>query len=150
MTRRLASGGLALAAALFASCALSEEAPDAAAIGGIWQNPENSVHVEIRSCGQPLCGFVVWANARAKADARRGGTDELIGVQLFRDLVRQKSGAWRGKVFVPDLHSTFTGAAVLIDDHTLRTTGCLVARVLCRSQVWTRVQPAESEPPPTP
>lgn len=53
--------------------------------GGVWRNPQDSVHVEVRHCGASMCGTVIWANERAIADAKRGGTDNLIGLQLFRD-----------------------------------------------------------------
>src|SRR5438067_525501 len=36
---------------------------------GVWRNPKDSVHVEIRPCGASACGYVVWAAAHAQADA---------------------------------------------------------------------------------
>jgi uncharacterized protein (DUF2147 family) len=107
---------------------------------GIWRNPHNTVHVEIRPCGDAACGYVVWASEQAIADARKGGTENLIGLQLFRDFVQDKDGAWRGKVFVPDLNVTFSGAAVPLDPDTLRAKGCLLGKFLCRSQIWRRIQ----------
>lgn len=45
----------------------------------------DSVHVEVQRCGSGMCGTVIWANEKAIADAKRGGTDNLMGLQLFRD-----------------------------------------------------------------
>jgi len=106
---------------------------------GIWSNPKGSVHVEVRPCGDAACGFVVWANAKAQADARKGGTENLIGLQIFRDFERESDGSWKGKVFVPDLNRTFSGGAIPIDARTLRTRGCIFAGLGCKSQIWTRV-----------
>ena len=106
---------------------------------GIWKNPEDSVHVRIQPCDQRMCGVVIWANDAAKADAKRGGTEQLDGLLLFRDFVRQRNGQWRGKVFVPDIGKTFSGTITLLDDDRLEGKGCLAGKILCRSQIWTRV-----------
>src|SRR3546814_17036733 len=60
--------------------------------GGVWRNPQNSVHVEVRHCGTGMCGTVVWANEKDIADAGRGGTEKLIGLQLFRVFVQDRKG----------------------------------------------------------
>jgi uncharacterized protein (DUF2147 family) len=110
-----------------------------AAIAGVWRNHKDTVHVDIRPCGQAACGYVVWANAKAQADAKKGGTDNLIGLQLLRNLEPQQGGVWKGRVFVPDLNATFTGTAIPVDGSTLKARGCLFANVLCKEQIWTRV-----------
>ena len=109
---------------------------------GIWRNPKNSVHLEIKDCGEMACGVVVWANVRAKSDARKGGSANLVGQQLLRDFAPDKTGAWRGKVFVPDLNMTFSGTAEVLDARTLRAKGCVLGNLICKSQIWTRVDEA--------
>ena len=52
----------------------------------------------------------------------------------------------RGKVFVPDLDMTLSGSATLSDPNSLRAKGCLIGRVLCKSQVWTRIADVAGEP----
>lgn len=134
---------LALIASLTAGLAAAAPAAagDTAAPlqSGVWKNPKNSVHVELRPCGENACGYVVWANAKAQADARKGGTDNLIGMQLLRDFKPHKDGVWRGKVFVPDLNATFSGSAQLIDQRTMKARGCLIGSFGCKSQTWTRI-----------
>jgi len=107
---------------------------------GIWRNPQNSVHVRSDHCGTSMCGTVVWANDKAKADAARGGTEALIGSQLFRDFRKDAHGNWRGRVFVPDINKTFSGRIEVIDANTLKGSGCLVGGIGCKSQTWTRVE----------
>jgi len=106
---------------------------------GLWRNPQNSVHVRAVPCGAHMCGVVAWANDKARADAARGGTATLVGATLFRDFRAQKAGLWRGRVFVPDIGKTFSGTIEVIDPDHLKGSGCLVGRVGCRSQVWTRI-----------
>lgn len=106
---------------------------------GLWRNPSGSVHVRAHRCGAQVCGTVVWANDKARADARRGGTDPLVGTQLFRDFQPDGKGGWRGKVFVPDIGKTFSGTVRLLDEGRLEGKGCLIGGLGCRSQIWTRI-----------
>jgi uncharacterized protein (DUF2147 family) len=108
---------------------------------GIWRNPQNSVHVQSHHCGASMCGTVVWANNKAKADAAHGGTPNLIGRDLFKGFTVDKRGLWHGKVYVPDIDKTFSGTVTIIDQNTLKGSGCLVGRIGCKSQVWARIQP---------
>lgn len=106
---------------------------------GVWRNPQNSVHVRAQACGERMCGVVVWANDKAKADARRGGTDPLVGLTLFRDFKEEKEGRWRGKVFVPDIGRTYSGTITVLDSNRLEGKGCLAGGLLCKSQIWTKL-----------
>ncbi|MDG2533604.1 DUF2147 domain-containing protein [Sphingomonas sp. HITSZ_GF] len=128
-----------LALALGATLLLST-APLPDGIEGVWANPHNSVHVRYEKCGKgALCGTVVWASDKAKADAKRGGTDELVGTQIFRNLYKDGPNRWKGKVFVPDIRKTFAGT-VTIEGDKMVGRGCLVLGVGCKSQTWTRIQ----------
>ena len=126
-----------LASVLLAATAAAAETPPANY--GIWTNPQRSVQIRIQPCGKALCGVVIWANAKAQADARKGGTDMLIGADLFTGFVPAGDMVWRGKVFVPDMGKTFSGTVKRLNPTTLRAEGCLLGRVLCKSQDWTRV-----------
>ena len=106
---------------------------------GIWRNPKDNVRVEIKGCGTSTCGVVVYASPKAQADARKSGYDTLIGQQLLRDFEPVGNGFMRGKVFVPTLKITLSGTAEFIDARTLRAKGCVLGKMLCKSQIWTRV-----------
>lgn len=106
----------------------------------VLRNPSNSVHVRVHVCGKSRCGLVVWANAKAKADAARGGTPHLVGTQLFREFSEVSPKVWKGKVFVPDLNKVLTGTGTVKDQNTIVARGCLFAGIGCKSQTWTRVQ----------
>jgi len=106
---------------------------------GTWRNPQDSVHVRAETCEGRICGVVVWASEKAKADARKGGTNSLVGAQLFRDFIQQSDREWRGKVYIPDLRQTFTGTVTIVDQDTIKAQGCLFGRIGCKSQLWKRV-----------
>ncbi|ADG10134.1 DUF2147 domain-containing protein [Caulobacter segnis] len=137
-----------LATAAFAAALgmMAMSAPASAADGGdisrsygVWRNPKNSVHLEIKDCGPSTCGVVVWASPKAEADARKSGTDTLIGKQLLRDFETQNNGSLKGRVWVPTLKVTLVGTAEIVDPKTMRAKGCVIGNFLCKSQLWTRI-----------
>lgn len=126
---------------LLAALALpvAASAQSATQFAGIWRNGGDSVRIRVAPCGPGLCGTVVAASDKAKADAAAGGTDRLVGTQLFRDFRRGADGQWAGTVLVPDLGTEVAGTLALQGQNTLVATGCLFGVVGCRSQRWTRV-----------
>lgn len=119
--------------------ALAGSAAVAAPPAGVWANPANTVHVAFRRCGPAVCGTVVWASEKAKADAQRGGTGKLVGAQLFRDFVEEAPGRWTGEVYVPDLGRTLSGTLTLNDMRTITGEGCLLPGIACMAQTWKRI-----------
>jgi len=120
-----------------ASPALAQTRP---ALAGIWRNDADSVRIRIAPCGQGLCGRVIAASEKAKADAATGGTDQLIGTELFHDFRREDDGLWYGEVYVPDIDKTFDGTLELVDRDTIVGKGCLFAGFGCKTQSWKRVR----------
>ena len=113
-------------------------------IEGNWGNPNGSVIIAIAPCGEALCGTVQWASEKAKADARRGGTDPLIGAQLLSGLAPKGAGHWNGRLLVPDLNKRSRVALHQMKPDQLKITGCAVGRLLCKSQLWRRVEAARA------
>ncbi|WP_082543383.1 DUF2147 domain-containing protein [Sphingomonas sp. Leaf339] len=130
--------GLAVAAAINAVPAAAQRPGDA--IAGLWMNPYNSVAVRAGDCGPKLCGWVAWANAEAKSDAREEGVDPLIGVALLQDYQPSNAKNWSGTIFVPDLGRHFSSTITLLDRDRLKVKGCLIGGFICKSQVWRRIE----------
>jgi uncharacterized protein (DUF2147 family) len=131
--------GAALLAGFSAAPAQSQaQMPDD--VFGIWRNAEDDVHIRTAPCGDQVCGVVVWASESAKEDSKRGGTPNLVGTSLFHDFKQVAANRWRGKVFIPDRGVTLSGTLSLAGRNTLRGTGCLVGRIFCQTQTWTRVE----------
>ncbi|WP_326525762.1 DUF2147 domain-containing protein [Sphingomonas sp.] len=127
---------LPLLALAIASPASAQTAPKWA---GVWRNASNSVHIRAASCGRAaMCGTVIWASAKAKADVAARGR-KLIGAQLFRDFRHAGDGIWEGEVWVPDIDRSFSGTISLRGPNTLVGAGCLLGRLGCKEQIWTRV-----------
>jgi uncharacterized protein (DUF2147 family) len=134
---RFGAAAAALAVAMAAPAWAA--APPTLAAEGVWRNPKNSVHIELKPCGTQVCGVVVWASDKADAASRKASGKPLVGQQLMRNFVIGADNIGRGKVYIPDLNATFAGTAQQIDAKSLRARGCLFASVLCKSQVWTRI-----------
>lgn len=114
-------------------------AADDEAVVGTWRNIRNTMHIQMYHCGPSICGRVVWASPQAIADAKRGGSPNPIGSQVFDDFRKDDGGNWRGKVFVPDLGKTFSGTLEVVDHNTIKGSGCLIGRFLCKSKVLVRI-----------
>lgn len=142
MANRFITAAVAAAGLLAASAPAWAVARPALTGEGVWRNPHDSVHIALRPCGLQICGYVVWASPHAEEKARKGGTPKLVGRQLLRDFVVDRDGIGHGKVFVPDLNNTFSGSAQLVDTRTLRARGCLFANLICKTQVWIRIDNA--------
>ncbi len=139
MCSRFANFAVALTLALVAGPAWGR----APTFDGVWRNPRDTVHLELRPCGAFICGHVIWATDAAKKAASRYSKNELVGQQLFRDFTLRDDGTARGKVFVPDLGLTFKGAAQHVNSDTIKVKGCVIGNMICKSQIWTRL-PASS------
>ncbi|MCY7271688.1 MAG: DUF2147 domain-containing protein [Sphingomonas bacterium] len=107
-------------------------------IEGRWKNPSGSVIVSIAACGEAYCGTVTSASDGAKADAKRGGTEALVGTQLMTGFKAARSGKWRGRLFIPDLNHRSKAELRMIGAGQLKVTGCMVGRMICKSQIWTK------------
>lgn len=105
---------------------------------GVWLNPSGSVAVRTGPCGPGLCGHVVWASGKAKADAQDSGITSLIGTELLQDY-RPEGRIWRGTVYIPDMGRRFDSRIEPLSPDRLKISGCILGGFFCRSQVWTRI-----------
>jgi len=114
--------------------------PAGAGLEGHWRNPTGSVIISIDPCGPALCGRVEWASDKAKADARKGGTDPLVGAELLSGIAPRGDGRWAARLFVPDLNKKSKVELHILRSDQLKVTGCAVGRVICKSQIWIRAE----------
>lgn len=121
--------------------ALFLAAAQAADLGlqGRWTNPSKSVTVAIAPCGEAWCGTVVEASDEARADAQRGGTEALVGTELMSGFVAAGAAKWRGRLFIPDMNKRSKAELRMVAPNRLKVTGCAVGRMICKSQMWTRI-----------
>jgi uncharacterized protein (DUF2147 family) len=121
------------------AAAAAHHGPAVDPVVGNWMNPSKTVVVRTSHCGGGLCGRVVWASPQAQDAARVGGTEHLVGTEIFHDVRSAGPGAWEGEVFVPDLGTTADGNLMLLDADSLEIDGCRLHGLLCKKQVWHKV-----------
>jgi len=121
-----------------APIAAQASAPSETGVIGTWLNPKKSVKVQTGGCGDKLCGWVVWANSQATADAHDAGIDKLIGVALLQDYHATGPGRWQGRVYVPDMGKTYYSTIRQLDPNSLKISGCILGGWICKSQTWQR------------
>jgi uncharacterized protein (DUF2147 family) len=107
---------------------------------GLWLSPHQSVVVRTGPCGEKLCGWVAWANSEALADAQDGGVAHLVGTELLQDYRPTGSKNWSGTVFVPDMGRSFSSQIDALSPGQLRIRGCILGGLICKSQIWNRIE----------
>ena len=109
-----------------------------APIEGLWKNPIGSAIIAVAPCGNALCGKVVWASERGQREVAKT-TSNVVGTTVLTEL-KPKGKGWAGKLFVPDDNIHVSARLQLLSATQLKLTGCALAGVICRSQVWTRTE----------
>ena len=124
----------ALVAGLATTPALAQ-----ASVEGRWTNPKRSIVIEVARCGPAYCATVVAASAKAKANARKGGTQNLIGTRILSNARPVGKGVFKGRGFVPKRNITAPATIRQRGPNVMEVEGCALAGLLCKEQRWTRV-----------
>ena len=119
--------------------------PAAAIAGpaGKWRVGDGTAHVQIRPCGEALCGSIVWA-------ADGGGLDEnnpdpaqrgrkLIGLPILH-LQKNGDNLWAGSVYNAQNGQNYSAKLTMIGDSTLTLEGCVLGTNLCGAENWARTK----------
>ena len=122
-----------LAAATAANAAVTVE--------GYWKNPIGSAIIAVAPCGNVLCGEVVWASERGRSEVSKNAPN-VIGMKVLTN-VRPSRDGWAGSLYIPDDNIHVAATLKIVGTRQLKLTGCVLA-IICRSQLWTRV---DSLPP---
>jgi uncharacterized protein (DUF2147 family) len=125
---------IAATAALLALTAA--QAPSRAPIEGYWKNPSGSAIIAIAPCGGALCGKVAWASAFGQREASKS-TSHVVGTTVLSGL-RSAGNRWTGTLFIPDDNVHVSARLHLVSNRQLKLSGCALAGLFCRSQIWTR------------
>ena len=107
-----------------------------APIEGQWKNPIGSAVIAIGPCGGAFCGKVVWASARGQREASTS-TSHVVGTVVLTGL-KPTRDRWTGTLFIPDDNVHVAARLQLLGSRQLKLTGCALAGLFCRTQVWSR------------
>jgi uncharacterized protein (DUF2147 family) len=115
---------------------------------GTWLSEDGGTKVRIASCGEKLCGSVVWLSKPIDSATGKPKTDKLnpdpakrarplIGLQVVQGLTASGPNKWSGLIYNADDGHTYRAHLQIHDSGTARLEGCML-RVLCKGHVWTR------------
>ena len=120
----------------FVAVALSGAAAAQAPVEGLWRNPSGTAIIRIAPCGALLCGTVAWASERGQREVS-AHAPKVVGTTVLTGL-KPRGDRWHGSLYIPDDNITVSAKLQLLGPRQMKLTGCAIAGLICRSQVWTR------------
>jgi uncharacterized protein (DUF2147 family) len=125
-------------ATLFVAALTAGQADAAQPVEGLWRNPIGSAIIRVAPCGALLCGTVVWASARGQAEVAKN-TSHVVGTTVLTGVKRRAPNRWTGHLYIPDDNIHVSARLELESYGSLKLTGCGLVGLICRTQIWTRV-----------
>lgn len=109
---------------------------------GDWVRPNGASKIRISSCGNALCGKLIWLktprNDTANPDASKRDRP-LVGVQIVQSMKPTKqANQWKGKVYNAEDGKTYTGFIELTAANKLKLEGCVMGGLICKGETWSR------------
>jgi uncharacterized protein (DUF2147 family) len=113
------------------------QTPDAGPdVTGVWIDHTGQGAVEISTCGNRVCGRVVWLknpNHKSRSGKR------ICGTQVLGDLRKSSNSAWgSGWIYNPEDEERFSAELQLANTNTLLVTGYLGIKLLGETFTWRR------------
>jgi uncharacterized protein (DUF2147 family) len=108
----------------------------AADVTGTWIDHTGQGAVEIRPCGELMCGRVVWL--KNPTHRSRSG-QPICGAQILGNLRRGETNTWSsGWIYNPEDEERFSAEIKLQSENTLLVTGYLGIKLLGETFTWKR------------
>ncbi|SFR56987.1 Uncharacterized conserved protein, DUF2147 family [Marinobacter daqiaonensis] len=124
---------------------------------GLWNTEDDSAQVQLESCGDELCGRIVWLEnptddqGNPVADAENPEPElrdrPIEGLKIVWGLQGAGDGeSWKdGKVYDPESGKTYNARITLEDQDTLSLRGYVGAPLFGRTSTWTRADSERAE-----
>lgn len=132
-----------LLAALFLACAPAlAHAQAGPQPTGTWLTPGGDSQIRIGRCGAAYCGTIAKVMAGETRDVNNPDAGlrgrSLVGVALTRDM-RPSGEGWEGSLYNFRDGKTYTGKLAMKGPNVLELSGCVLGGLICKKQMWTRV-----------
>ena len=143
--RVLAAAAIAIPAAIVGlKPAVSQTPP----LVGLWIDHTGRGAVEIKPCGNSLCGHIAWLkepnqpNGKPLVD-KKGRP--VCGLQIIGDMKQKQDGSWDdGWIYDPEEDEQFTVELKMKPDGTLQVLGYLGVKLLGETYVWKRAPASQA------
>ncbi len=137
-----------LLALLLPALIILSGAAGAEGLEGTWLTTTGMAIVEVKPCGQQLCGEIVWLRNPKDASGRplRDGYNEdatqrrrpIMGLPILLGLDPVAASQWQGQVYDPEKGKTFDIRLMHAAADRIEITGCGLMGLVCETHVWTR------------
>ena len=118
---------------------------------GVWLHANERIQVEIVSCGDRLCGNIVWfkwpndAQGLPLVDLKNPNPAlrerPLLGLAILSDLRRAGELTWEdGKIYNPDDGKDYRARMSIQRDGSLRVRAYVLLPLFGENQIWKRVR----------
>jgi len=133
-------------ATLAAALTVATVADAASPAAGRWRSHDEDGVLEIYDCGAKLCGRGLPTPEEASAAAHLKDVKNpdpalrdrsLVGIEVLKGFSGGPRVWTGGAIYRPQDGKTYSGRMELVDDDTLKLTGCVMAP-LCRTITWKR------------
>ncbi len=120
------------ALAAFPLALLAPVAAEAATpITGVWARGDGNAHVRIEPCGKNVCATNIWV--------KPGRKDEAVGDTLVMMVKPESDKRYAGKAYDKRRKLTYS-MEIDVKPDVLRSRGCLLAGLACKSISWQRLK----------
>lgn len=117
---------------------------DPAAVTGRWLTESGNLEIDIKPCGERLCGIVATVldnrsmsrsqQAMTSADGR-----SPLGMTILSDFADTAHGSWNGRIYNRENGKTYDCLMTLASVDRLEIRGYKVLPLIGKTQIWTRV-----------
>jgi uncharacterized protein (DUF2147 family) len=138
-----------LAAAAIAVAGISAaSAADNGKPEGTWISADGGAKVRLASCGNGLCGKIVWLRERIDQATGKPKTDKhnpeetnrsrpMLGLQVISGMKPDGENRYAGQIYNADDGKTYRSKLTLVAWNKAKVEGCVL--VFCKGETWTRV-----------
>lgn len=114
---------------------------------GVWVTGEAKARIKLESCGNNLCGTILWLakpldpeTGAARLDINNPSealrSRALLGLQIL-DMQLESDKFWRGTIYNAEDGNIYNSNLRIEGDH-LNLQGCVLFGLICKTQTWTR------------
>ena len=117
----------------FAAFAMNASASN---LNGLWQTAPNKdtgafLHVEIAACEEKpdsYCGLITAYFLNGQSEER-----DMVGKLIIKNMKETSATTWKNRtIWAPDDNKTYKSKMVLLNQDTLKVSGCVFGRLICK------------------
>ncbi len=136
----------AASAGVVFSAALAVPSDD---IKGTWLSADGGAKVKINSCGDGICGNIVWLREPVDKSTGKPKTDKhnpneaqrsrpMLGLQVMSGMKPESDKRWTGTIYNADDGKTYRSKVTLLSANKVKVEGCVL--VFCQGETWTKTE----------